>query len=277
MSRAVAVLITLYHRDDLALFDLALLSVEGQLTDREIRVYLWCDGPLTCAQEAWLAANAGRFHRIGRSTRSLGLGAVLNRLIGLLGDEEFVFRMDGDDISLPQRFARQIALLESDPSLSLVGCQAEDICDAGRVLGPRRYPVTWPEVRAALHKATPLLHPAFCFRRKIFEDPRLRYPEAYLCEDLALLVTLHGLGHRMANHAECLLRWRTGASFFRRRSDARRGLAEMTWYFRALRVDRGPLTPALVFPLLRLGLRLLPPGAARLLYRSRLRRAVLGT
>lgn len=276
MPRPVAVLITLHIRDDLALFERALRSIEAQETGREVRIHLGCDGPLTPGQEAWLHSNGHRFHRIERTAACRGLAAALNRLIDGLEEEEFVFRMDGDDISLPGRFARQIALLEEDRGLSLAGAQAEDIDDEGRVLGPRRFPTGPREIRAALHRANPVLHPSICFRRAIFSDPRVRYPQAHLCEDLALLVALHALGHRAANHPEVLLQWRTGAGFYRRRRDPRRGLAEMTWHFRALRLDHARLTPRAIYPLMRLLLRLLPAGVVERLYRSGLRAAVLG-
>ena len=49
-----------------------------------------------------------------------GLGAVLNRGIELC-DTPFLARMDADDVSEPERFAEQIARLESDSSLVAVG------------------------------------------------------------------------------------------------------------------------------------------------------------
>lgn len=60
-----------------------------------------------------------------------GLAATLNRGILELARGRYVARQDHDDLSLPTRFERQVALLESDPQLVLVGCHAEVHDEAG--------------------------------------------------------------------------------------------------------------------------------------------------
>lgn len=271
----VAVLMTLHAGDPLDLFERALRSIEGQRFDDEIRIYLCIDGPLPRAHAAWLARHRARFFRVEQNAANLGLARSLNRLIELLDDEELVFRMDGDDISLPDRFAKQAAMMRAAPELALIGCQADDIDDTGRLIGPRRFPVQPARVRRALSRMNPVLHPAFCLRRSILRDPALRYPDAHLSEDLAFLVRLAERGHVIANHPETLLRWRTGAGFFARRRDWRRGWSELLWYRRALRATGRHRSPAILFALARFGLRLLPPGALRALYRTGLRERML--
>lgn len=273
---AVAVMITLYVSDRLDYFERALASVERQSCGHAIRVYLCCDGPLTQDQEAWLGANKDRFYVIIRNAKNLGLARALNKLIDRLEGETYVFRMDGDDISLPGRFATQIALMQSNPSIALVGCQAQDIDEADNVIAPRSYPTDPNAVRAALGKVTPVLHPSFCIRRAVLRDPKTRYPNAYLCEDLAFLITVAKHGGILANTPETLLQWRTGASFFQRRRDPKRGWAEMTWYLRGLRVNNRLFSRDLVYPFLRLMLRILPVGIVQLAYRSNLRNRVMG-
>ena len=272
----VAVMMTLYRADPLAAFELALASIEGQSLAAPIRIYLCVDGPLPDPLETWLGQNASRFHRILRNETNLGLARSLNRMIDILEDEEFVFRMDGDDISLPQRFARQIELMRADPSLGLCGCQAIDIDDAGAEIAPRAYPTEPDRTRSALCRNNPVLHPTYCLRRAVLRDPAIRYPDAYLSEDLAFLILLTEAGHAISNHPETLFKWRTGANFFKRRRDLRRGWVEMAWYFRALRNQGGLFSPRAIFPVLRFVMRVLPQGWIVWLYGSPLRSLVIG-
>jgi Predicted glycosyltransferases len=276
IAQPVAVIMTLYRADPLDAFELALSSLENQTLEATIRVYLCVDGPLPESHEVWLEQNATRFHKVLRNETNLGLARSLNRLIDLLEDEEFVFRMDGDDISLPSRFERQIELMCAEPDLGLCGCQAIDIDDDGKELAPRKFPVTPEETRHRLSRITPVLHPTFCIRRTILRNPKMRYPDAYLCEDLAFLVTLTGAGHSISNHPETLFKWRTGKNFFKRRQDARRGWVEMSWYFRALRANGRLFSPQAVFPVLRFIMRILPQSWIVWLYGSPLRNFVIG-
>jgi glycosyltransferase EpsE len=52
--------------------------------------------------------------------RNLGLAASLNRLLELASGE-YIARMDGDDVSLPDRFEKQVAFLDRNPAYAFVG------------------------------------------------------------------------------------------------------------------------------------------------------------
>lgn len=275
-SEPVAVIMTLYRSDPLDAFELAMQSLEAQSLRAPIRIYLCVDGPLPEASEAWLAQNLERFYRILRNEKNLGLALSLNRLIDNLEDEEFVFRMDGDDISLPGRFEKQIELMRSEPELGLCGCQVVDIDDDGNELAQRPFPTNPQDTGSKLSKLVPVLHPTFCIRRSILRDPSLRYPDAYLCEDLAFLVLFTEAGHQISNHRETLFQWRTGENFFKRRRSVKRGYSEMRWYFRALRNNGSLYSLQAVYPVLRFGMRVIPEKWAASLYKTRLRNATIG-
>lgn len=56
-----------------------------------------------------------------RNERNMGLNYTLNRCLEL-ADTEYVARMDGDDISLPERFEKEISFLDNHPEYALVSC-----------------------------------------------------------------------------------------------------------------------------------------------------------
>lgn len=56
-----------------------------------------------------------------KNEKNMGLNYTLNHCLEY-AEGEFIARMDGDDISLPQRFEKELAALEADPKLAVVSC-----------------------------------------------------------------------------------------------------------------------------------------------------------
>lgn len=54
-----------------------------------------------------------------RNERNMGLNYTLNRCLEL-ADTEFIARMDGDDISMPERFATEVKFLDEHPEYGVV-------------------------------------------------------------------------------------------------------------------------------------------------------------
>jgi O86/O127-antigen biosynthesis beta-1,3-galactosyltransferase len=90
------------------------------------------------------------------------LGHSLNiALAAAAGD--YIARMDADDVSLPQRFAKQIAVLTAHPELTLVSARTVYIDAAGRELMERRRAPGWANRRLWLKNQ--INHPAAMFRK----------------------------------------------------------------------------------------------------------------
>lgn len=277
MTKAVAVLTTLYRSDDLDFADLALRSLLEQTCAYEVRIYLCVDGPVPDTHEDWLTRNGPHFAKVLRNTpRNLGLALTLNRLIDeALEDEAYVFRMDMDDIALPDRFAKQIDLMETHLDISLCGGQLQDIDNFGTVKGLREFPTETDAIVRALGRLTPLSHPTFCFRRDIFEAPTVRYPVSHLTEDIGLIVRMVQGGYKLANHPDVVLQWRQGPDFFVRRRDLKRGLLEMGWHLEHLRSQNRLISSDLIYICAKIMLRLLPERLVRRIYASGIRRIVM--
>ncbi len=68
--------------------------------------------------EDYIKQYPGRFVLV-RNERNMGLNYTLNRCLELT-DTEYVARMDGDDISLPERFEKEITFLNEHPEFAVV-------------------------------------------------------------------------------------------------------------------------------------------------------------
>jgi hypothetical protein len=98
-----------------------------------------------------------------------GLTESLNRACGL-AQGQYIARMDGDDVSTPDRLGRQIGFLEHHDKVGLLGGAVEEIDDQGRRVSLWRPPLENESIRAALHSfSLPISHPAVMMRKQAFD------------------------------------------------------------------------------------------------------------
>lgn len=153
------------------------------------------------------AARDPRIRPIIRENR--GLIASLNELLGA-AHAPIVARMDADDISLPERFARQVAFLDANPDYGVVGCWTEDIDEDGgpyRLTG-RDHPQDHDTFLKHIEHGWPLIcHPAAMFRRDIVLAVGGYHAAFRHCEDYDLWLRLASVT-RLASIPERLIRYR---------------------------------------------------------------------
>lgn len=97
-----------------------------------------------------------------------GIIGSLNLAVSLARGEYFA-RMDADDISKPDRFAKQLRYLEANPSVIAVGGAVEFIDETGHATGRSEVRQTPSEIREALKVCNCIAHPTVLMRREIFE------------------------------------------------------------------------------------------------------------
>lgn len=103
-----------------------------------------------------------------RNHANRGLAASLN--IGWRQAEgEFIARMDADDVSLPQRFEKQVAFLASHPEVDVLGTAKEAVDAAGTFLAYGYRPEWHEEIASRMYRITPLIHPSVMMRRRFLE------------------------------------------------------------------------------------------------------------
>lgn len=128
--------------------------------------------------------------------RNLGLVAALNK-----GLEEargqFIARMDGDDISLPQRFALQLAAMH-EQQLDICGSHWAQIDANGNQFSTLYAPKLADEVVATLGTTVPYAHGGIMLRKRFLDLHALRYKPEY-SEDYELWIRCFELGAKFGS------------------------------------------------------------------------------
>ncbi|MDQ2833583.1 MAG: glycosyltransferase [Acidobacteriota bacterium] len=96
---------------------------------------------------------------LGGLALALNLGVAHSR-------SQYIARMDGDDISLPERFAQQVTYLDAHPDVMVLGCRVQLIGTEGKPLAlSLPFYETDAQIRRQLPVRSPLQHPALLLRR----------------------------------------------------------------------------------------------------------------
>ncbi len=101
-----------------------------------------------------------------RHDKNMGLNKTLNDCLKQ-AEGEYIGRMDGDDISLPDRFEKEIAEFEKDPNLSVVSCPMiyfDENGDWGEGKCGSEYPEKKSLVFGTVHAHAPCLMKADAIR-----------------------------------------------------------------------------------------------------------------
>lgn len=140
------------------------------------------------------------------NAKNLGLVPSLNRALQI-AQGDYIARMDADDISLPTRFAKQLAYLRHE-RLDLVGALTWRIDEHGTPLtAPPSHHDTPTVVMSALRIAPCVAHPTWFVRRDVFRTLN-GYRPIPRCEDYDFLLRALHHGFRIGNCPQPLLLYR---------------------------------------------------------------------
>jgi len=136
-----------------------------------------------------------------------GQTACLNQAIGEARGG-WIARQDADDVSLPERLARQWSVVEESDDVVLVGTNGWIIDERGAVTGMIHVPLEGSEIRSSLPFRNPFIHTSVMFRRTLADGSLVRYDERFrICQDWDLWVRLLRSG-RGVNLADRLVAYR---------------------------------------------------------------------
>lgn len=124
----------------------------------------------------------------------------------------FLARMDADDYSYPQRFEKQLEMLESDPKIGAVGCLVQSSSSIAENQGWKRYEkwlnscLTTEDIHRNIFIESPLAHPSVVMRRSAFQSlGGYRYFDGP--EDYDLWLRFYNKGWALSKVPEVLFEW----------------------------------------------------------------------
>ena len=215
MNTQFSVLISLYHKEKPEYLREALDSVFKQ-TVLPSEIVLVKDGPLTPELDAILDEYNTRYPIFKFVVNETNIGLGLSLAKGILACEnEFVLRMDTDDIIPPERFAKEIDALNQ--GYDVVSCWSLLFeGDINNVIAIKTRPEHHDEIVKLAHKRSPVCHPG-CALRKTSVIKAGNYRHNLLYEDYDLWVRMILSGCKFYNIQEVLHYLRTSIDTAKRR------------------------------------------------------------
>lgn len=260
---SLSVLMSVYKAEQPAYLRTALESLVTQTRPAD-EVVLVEDGPLPDALHEVIAQYRDALNiRSVRLAQNVGLARALNAGLEHCS-HELVARMDSDDISLPQRFEKQLAFMQAHPEVAASSAALEEFDETGRVFSSRVLPLTHEELAVFARQRSPLSHAVAIFRKSVVLSVG-GYPPFKRSQDVALWSLLLVKGYRLGNLPDTLFQVRAGAAFM-----TRNGLRSFHHEYAVIRYQRriGFLTPREMMRNLcvRFILAVVPQGVKKQLY-----------
>lgn len=135
------------------------------------------DGSTNNAEEVILSYKDKRIRYFKQKNK--GVATTLNYGFNL-AKCEYIARMDSDDISLPERFAKQAAFLEDNKDVAIVGAWHKEFPKTNIRKAPK-------EVKLLdLFRSNFISHPTIMLRKDAFNKYNLHYNPNMTCEDYEL-------------------------------------------------------------------------------------------
>ncbi len=147
-----------------------------------------------------------------KNEENLGITKSLNRALKI-AKGEYVARMDGDDIALPERFEKQVALLTENPDVIVCGTWVELIGDGASELKEKNSCKKLPDrethqINLLFGNHLNIVHPAAMFNHRLLKENGITYNENYIfAQDYRMWVECSKSG-RLANVSEILFKYR---------------------------------------------------------------------
>jgi GT2 family glycosyltransferase len=263
-----SLLIAAYGGDSPRFLRQAFVSSVHEQTRRPAQVVLVQDGPVPAELATMiteLAATSPVPVQHVVMEHNVGLGPALDRGLETCA-HEIVARMDADDVSFPDRFEKQLPLVEG--GADIVG---SGLVEFGRsldeVVGRRTPPTDPAEIRRVIRFRDPFNHPTIVYRKSAVLAAG-GYTDMALMEDYLLFTRMVDAGARPANLAEPLVYYRVGAGAYARRGGTELLRSELALQRRFRRLGITTRRQYLRNVLVRGGYRLVPEAVRRAAYRA---------
>lgn len=221
MDFRFSVLISVYYKEIPRYLDRALQSITDDQVLKPNEIVLVKDGPLTKELDEVIEKYEKKYPNLFKIVvleKNYGLGKALN--IGLENcTYELVARMDGDDISKPERFKKQIDIFKENPNLDILGSWIDEFIEIDgemKIRSIRKVPEKSDEIFQKLKSICAFNHPTVMYRKsKVIKVGS--YLQKFALEDYYLWIRLAINSADMYNIQESLLNFRITEGTSKRR------------------------------------------------------------
>lgn len=194
MDLRFSVLISVYYKEIPEYLEQALKSITDDQILKPNQIVLVKDGYLTEELDKVIEKYKKKYNNLFKIIsleKNYGLGKALN--IGLENcDYELVARMDGDDISKPERFQEQIEVFEKNYELDMVGSWIDEfeIKNGGfKIRNIRNVPEKNEEIHKKLKNICAFNHPTVMYKKSKIKQVG-SYNQEFKLEDYYLWIRM---------------------------------------------------------------------------------------
>lgn len=215
-----SVLMSVYHKENPIFLRNAIESVSIKQTIKPNEIVLIQDGPLT--DELYHVISYFKselpYFKTYSMEKNSGLGKALEYGVTKC-TYDWIARMDSDDISIPDRFEKQVEYLEQHENIDVLGSNITEFGENPEdVVSIKRMPNTHADIRAMLRRRTPICHvTAFIRKEKLLAAGG--YQDLPYVEDYYLWARMFVNSSQFASVDESLVLVRVGNGMLARRGN----------------------------------------------------------
>lgn len=181
---------------------------------------LVCDGPLTEELDAIIGEYEQKydFFRPLRLPENIGAGGCANAGLKQCRNE-YIVKMDSDDIALPDRCELSMYLLAKHPGVDMLGAYISEFdSDTGEEIAVKKTPAGNAAIRKYARRRNPFNNPTLVYKKSVVEKIG-GYSAVRRCEDYDFVVRMLMAGAVGRNIPKVLVRYRvTDNNYDRRRN-----------------------------------------------------------
>ena len=271
-----SVLISIYHKELPEYFNICMQSIWKDQSIPPNEIVLVLDGAigaeLTQCVTKWQQI-IGKPLKVIPLSQNVGLGKALNKGLEHCSNE-WVFRMDTDDICKPDRFEKQIQFIKENPEVVLFSGQILEFNENPSDADTLKYvPTEHTDIVKFAQKRSPFNHMTVAYKKSVI-DAVGGYQHHLFMEDYNLWLRVIGAGYRVGNHSDILLYARVGNGMHARRKGYEyiKSEKQLLKLKKELKIQN-PIHANILF-LLRSSFRLLPSSLLGKIYNTFLRKKV---
>ena len=266
-----SVLMAIHAKENPVLFQKSLESLYQQ-TLKATKVVMVCDGELTPELEDVLHVMKSKIPlKLVRSPQNLGLGKALQ--LGIKECEhELIARADTDDISMPQRFQKQIEFMAENADIDLIGSSILEFEDDPKIImNEKKVPLSHACISVYAKWRNPINHMSVVFRKSSVYKAG-GYGDFRYAQDYHLWAKMLMNGCKFANIADPLVLASAGDRMISKRGGFRYFLNEFKIQQEFLRI--GFISPVhfILNSITRFAVRIIPDSWRRFVYHHLLRK-----